>query len=316
MAWSVYKHTNKTNGKVYIGITRTTIEKRWRNGEGYALQTYFYNAIRKYGWDGFEHEVLFEGLTEEEARTKEIELIAFYKSNYRRYNAPILGYNATDGGEGLSGYGKQVNQYDLYGNFMKTWYSLSEAAEATNQHYTAITFCCQGRTMRAGDFMWRYWEEESGCEKIDDYYTISGIADPLQKAEQRNSQFKENRAKERIIQYSLWGEKIAEWRSIKEAADELGLTSSGICVVCQGKKPTAGNYVWRYAHPDKKPDHYPKYTRILQYKKDELVGIYLSAMDAERKTGISNSHISEVCRGGPRKHAGGFTWKKEQIEIG
>jgi hypothetical protein len=169
--------------------------------------------------------------------------------------------------------------------------------------------------MRAGDFMWRYWEEESSCEKIDDYYTISGISDPLKKAEQKIEQFKENRAKERIIQYSQWGEKIAEWRSIKEAADELGLTISGICAVCQGKKPTAGGYVWRYSHPDKRPNQYPKYTRILQYKKDELVGIYLSATDAERKTGINNSHISAVCRG-DRKHAGGFVWKKEQIEIG
>ena len=94
MNYKVYKHTNKQNNKVYIGITQQKLNKRWQNGYGYKEQKYFYNAIKKYGWDNFNHELLYEGLTEEQAKEKEIELIKFYKSNNRKY-----GYNLSKGGE-------------------------------------------------------------------------------------------------------------------------------------------------------------------------------------------------------------------------
>ena len=102
--WYVYCHTNKTNGKKYIGITSQVPEERWRYGAGYKNQVAFWRAIQKYGWDGFDHEVVLEGLTEEDAKEKEVELIALYKTNCSRYNHPAYGYNMTDGGEGTVGH--------------------------------------------------------------------------------------------------------------------------------------------------------------------------------------------------------------------
>lgn len=100
----VYKHTSPS-GKVYIGITCKVPEKRWgTNGYYYRKQTVFYNAIKKYGWENFKHEILFRNLTHDEAVKKEIELISFYKSNCSKYYNPMYGYNQTDGGEGQSGY--------------------------------------------------------------------------------------------------------------------------------------------------------------------------------------------------------------------
>lgn len=89
----VYKHT-APNGKVYIGITAQKPSKRWNSGLGYKHQRVFYNAIKKYGWDNFKHEILFENLTKEDAESKEIELIANYKSTNRNY-----GYNCSTGGD-------------------------------------------------------------------------------------------------------------------------------------------------------------------------------------------------------------------------
>lgn len=90
---TVYKHT-APNGKVYIGITSQKPEKRWDNGNGYKQNKHFYSAIRKYGWENFKHENLYENLKKEEACDLEIKLIAEYHATDPRY-----GYNISTGGE-------------------------------------------------------------------------------------------------------------------------------------------------------------------------------------------------------------------------
>ncbi|MGA4517420.1 NUMOD1 domain-containing DNA-binding protein [Solibacillus silvestris] len=92
--YCVYKHTTP-NGKIYIGITGKKASQRWANGiSGYANNKHFLNAIKKYGWNNIKHEILFEGLTKEEACRKETELILKFKSNNPEY-----GYNLSSGGE-------------------------------------------------------------------------------------------------------------------------------------------------------------------------------------------------------------------------
>ena len=87
----IYMHKNKINGKIYIGQTCQSPARRWRKGEGYKGCTYFYSAIQKYGWDNFEHIILQEGLSKEEADYQEFFLINQYHSNDNRY-----GYNLKD----------------------------------------------------------------------------------------------------------------------------------------------------------------------------------------------------------------------------
>lgn len=92
--YKLYMHINKINGKKYIGITQQKIQRRWRNnGRGYIKSVFFYKAIQKYGWDNFEHIVLEDGLTLEEANQKEIDLINKYNTTNEKY-----GYNLDLGG--------------------------------------------------------------------------------------------------------------------------------------------------------------------------------------------------------------------------
>ena len=91
--YCVYKHTSPS-GKVYIGITcRSNPEIRWNKGHGYSRNIHFRNAIKKYGWDNFGHEIIREGLTHEEANKAETELINQYNSANRSF-----GYNVSPGG--------------------------------------------------------------------------------------------------------------------------------------------------------------------------------------------------------------------------
>ena len=96
LSWTVYKHVFP-NGKVYIGITGKPVNVRWANGKGYSPKTYVGKAIAKYGWENVQHEILFDGLSEQEAKRKEIELIEEYQSYSSEY-----GYNLTKGGDGQS----------------------------------------------------------------------------------------------------------------------------------------------------------------------------------------------------------------------
>ena len=88
--YCLYCHTNKINGKKYFGITCQKPQRRWQNGNGYKTK-YFYNAIEKYGWNNFIHEVLIENLSFDEAKKLEIEYIKKYHTCI--YDNECWGYN-------------------------------------------------------------------------------------------------------------------------------------------------------------------------------------------------------------------------------
>ena len=50
---------------------------------------------------------------------------------------------------------KKVNQYDINGNFIKTWESMNIAKETLNIGH--IHECCKGRRKTAGGFKWEYY---------------------------------------------------------------------------------------------------------------------------------------------------------------
>lgn len=92
--WCVYCHQNKINGKKYFGITSRKPQYRW-GSKGNCYSFYFGRAIVKYGWNNFEHLILFSGLDKETAIMFEQYLIAEFKTKDK-----LFGYNLTDGGDG------------------------------------------------------------------------------------------------------------------------------------------------------------------------------------------------------------------------
>ena len=86
-SWTVYAHISP-NGKMYVGITSDNPEPSWNHGNGYKSNKHFTNAIQKYGWDNFQHEIIASGLTANEAGHMEQLLI-----NKLKLNDDKFGYN-------------------------------------------------------------------------------------------------------------------------------------------------------------------------------------------------------------------------------
>jgi len=100
MKYIVYCHTLKKDGRSYIGITKNKPKVRWNYGNGYKNNQYFFRTIKKYGWDAFEHKILFSNLTSKQASDLEILLIGLFKTSDKNY-----GFNITMGGDkGILGY--------------------------------------------------------------------------------------------------------------------------------------------------------------------------------------------------------------------
>lgn len=98
MNYTIYCHRNKINNKAYIGQTSCVpYTRRWSgshvSGHPYKKCRHFQNAIEKYGWDNFEHFVLMDKLTEDEANYYEELLISLFDTTN-----PKIGYNIAKGG--------------------------------------------------------------------------------------------------------------------------------------------------------------------------------------------------------------------------
>ena len=101
----IYKIICLTTGKLYIGQTLRTIEKRWKRHIRDAKKGSnhkFHRAIRKYGEENFTVEELLavSAPTKKELKAQLDSLEIEYIS---RFNTREKGYNSTDGGEGTAG---------------------------------------------------------------------------------------------------------------------------------------------------------------------------------------------------------------------
>ena len=227
--YTVYKHTSP-NGKVYIGITSQKPEYRWRNGKKYAHNEHFTAAIQKYGWENFKHEILFEGLTREDAVRKEVELIAYHKSNRREY-----GYNITPGGDhyqhteesrrkiGLAGIGRRHTE--------DTRRRMSENRRGEKSNRYGKEPWCKGKHL-----------SEETKQKLRNARTGKPLS---MEHRQKLSAAKigkpaHNRKPVRCLDTGV------VYPSAMAASTEVGVCFSNLAACCRGAQKTAGGLRWEY----------------------------------------------------------------------
>ena len=256
--YTVYLHRNKSNGKVYIGITNRPVEKRWANGKAYSHCRRFNNAIKKYGWDGFEHTIVKDSLCKEEALSLEQSLIEHYQSCDVN-----KGYNLTSGGEhynhsddtrrvmsqkrsamkgkisrtarvaiseGLKGNTNRrrtVRQYDKFtGKMIAEFSTVSDAARSIGVGTSNIAVACKSPEKTSGGFLWRYADEGLAVVEACPYKKCKG---------------------KKVRKCDSNGQVIAIYDSIIEAAVSNNINQSNIVKACRGKLNAVGGYKWEYA---------------------------------------------------------------------
>lgn len=215
--YTVYRHTNKLNGKKYVGITKRKPEYRWNNGEGYRGCTHFYNAIQKYGWEEFSHEILFTGLTKEEAEKKEKELIAKWD-----LTNDTVGYNCASGGN----LGKTMSD--------ETKLKIRNALlgrKITHSQETRVKISNSLKGQKLSDSTkLKMSNARKGRPIKEETKTI------LRKTSPKNK---------RVFQYDVYGKFIGDYYSMKEASRVTGINYNGISQCCLNKQKSAGGFIWK-----------------------------------------------------------------------
>ncbi len=264
--YTVYKHTCP-NGKVYIGITCCEVHERWKNGAGYKKNEHFYRAIEKYGWENIKHEILFNGLTREEAENKEKELIAQHNSNDKMY-----GYNCTNGGECAGKHTPETIEKIKEKIKGKSHPQTEESKEKNRQSHLGFCHSLESiermREVKLGkkasdDTKRKMSEARAGSKNamFGKHHTDDAIERIRQshigmkhteEAKQRMSEKRkgvptgrtgENAPNSKPVMCIETG---ATYSCAAEAGRILNLHANAIIQVCKGKRKTTGGYHWEY----------------------------------------------------------------------
>ena len=209
--YTVYLHINKVNRKVYVGITSMRVENRWREGKGYKKCEIMNRAILKYGWSNFEHIILCK-TSKDRAIILEKSLIKFYKN--RR-----ISYNISGGGEDagtVSEYTKEkLRQYK------------GEKSSMFGKHPSKETIEKRISTRKA---LGHYSKDTSW---LAPYRLRKGKESPMYGRKPSENTLLAHRKV--ILQFSLDGEFIKEFSSIKEASGEIGISNTSNCALLKRK---------------------------------------------------------------------------------
>lgn len=289
MKYKIYKHTSPS-GKVYIGQTcQDNVIKRWKNGgKGYFSrdkygnfkQPAMVNAINKYPWDTWNHEIIDECESKEEAALLETKYIKEYNSTNKNF-----GYNITEGG-GHSGH--PVSD--------ETKKKLSEAIK--NKWKNDLDYRERIITGLKGSKM-----HENTKKAL-----LRANTGRIQSDETRDKISKANGTI--VLQFSLTGEFISEYQSASKAAQQINKTCASITNQCKGTTKKCGNYLFVYKKDydlnphiiqDKIKELSNKKTRakpIIQLNlNNEIIKEWPSCTEAAKQLGVAISSINNCLRG-------------------
>jgi group I intron endonuclease len=252
--YCVYMHINQNNGKKYVGITNS-IKRRWHNnGIQYRGCAYFWNAIKKHGWDAFEHRVIASGVSRDEAIEQEIALITLHQTTNSKF-----GYNLTSGGDGMNDYTHSEEARRKIGlSKIGNKYGAGHTLSATVRKKLSDIHKGHRNPMYQKEFSAEHREKISKA--------LTGIARSdetrrnMSRAQQGHPVSQETidkRAQTMMEKYNALtvGQRTTPvlcvstgevFKSIAAASERTGLSRGNICMCCKGQRKQTGGLIWSY----------------------------------------------------------------------
>lgn len=249
--YSVYIHTNRINGKVYIGVTKNDLRRRTgANGTNYRQCTYFNNAIKKYGWDNFSHEIFDDHLTKEEASELERFLVSFHQSNIREngYNIQPGGLHAggmsPEGFERFISASKEANKkpvvsFSRDGKRLMWFDSAQSAADYYGVSHGSVDHALRQGNHTCKNMLFRWAADVQDFVDMSEDY----LNEHVRVRHYKNG--KPCRCKS-VVLFDAAGKRICEFESSLECAKYLGVYHGCVSNVINGRNPTVcGCYIRR-----------------------------------------------------------------------
>lgn len=225
----VYKHTDP-EGLVYIGMTSQKVKRRWHGGCAYRSNMRFYDAIKRYGWGAFSHEILAEGKTHEEACAMEIRQIEEHQSTN-----PEKGYNLSRGGDKTTlGYKYSPESRARISRALK---GKLKGIPHTEEHKEHISQALTGRTLSE--------KHKAAMAKVLGNRFQTPEARAKQKA---NTPKGKNHRRATAVICLDTGE---VYSTIAEAATAHCIGRTHISACCRGLQKTTGGKRWTYYKSNK-----------------------------------------------------------------
>jgi group I intron endonuclease len=241
----VYKHTNRLNGKAYVGFTpkvpipgltaEELLHRRWKGhlfDAERGSDLVFHKAIRKHGLEAFDHEILEVCDTLEQVLEREIYWIAEQHTSLDEG-----GYNMTHGGEGnLMTDGIKLHHRKATSEGTRR---ARQRPEVVENHRQAMREMCLRPEIR---------EQRSRLQQIVSKRpeTREKKSLSLRKAWECSEKFHARRKTTQQIDMET-GEVIATYPSARAAERATGISQGNISHCARGAITYAGGFIWRYA---------------------------------------------------------------------
>lgn len=297
MKYIVYLTTNKINNKIYIGVHKTENPNVFDGYIGCGAfidkpssynknKTHLHNAILKYGVSAFYRHTLKVFDTEEEALELEKELVT--EDFVKRTDT----YNCVLGGGVPPTLNKEVYQFDLQGNLIKHWNSLTEITREYEVNKDRITMAINDK--RSFDNC--YWSFSSEID-INQYRMSS---------------------RGYIYQYDKLGNLLNTFKNATEAAQKLDIRRDAITSAVYDRTTCNGYYFLR-ADEDinlllNSPKQLIKTTKVYRYLlTGEFDKEYNSVKDAVNDT-PKTCHGNIIRAIKNNRTCGGYKWSYEKAE--
>lgn len=269
----LYIHVNRQNKQCYIGITEQEAWKRWFSGLAYKNNRRFGAAIKKHEWDKFDSYILAFGESRESLNQAEKDAIAAAGGHKSKHT-----YNLSPGGDMVAENDIPIIGVNLETGKSQKFKSGSDAARKIGLKNTDMPMAvARGERTSVANWWFRYEADEDKQPP-----TIWGNKLRILEVQKKQSK--------NLIATSFETKEQRHYKTLEEAARDLGVTKGLISGVARGSNTSANGW-WIQFEGDKREMPKTFGSVLRREKRDEKV--YAINLSSGEKREFKNCTVAD-----------------------